>query len=159
MVQLENRLPVRLVRQEQALRRRPVGPSSERSALGLMVLEVSDRVLARLEPRAGPAVLPRLAEQRRQVLRLAERAALPRLAEQRLELELRPAEREAELAALPRLEEALPLAQLALGQLLAVERVPKSALRRRGLRRPAPVRLGQLGVHERPQRGSFEANR
>ena len=139
MVQLENRLPVRLVRQEQALRRRPVGPSSERSALGLMVLEVSDRVLARLEPRAGPAVLPRLAEQRPPVLRLAERAA--------------------ELAALPRLEEALPLAQLALGQLLAVERVPKSALRRRGLRRPAPVRLGQLGVHERPQRGSFEANR
>ena len=151
-------MPVRLVRQEQALRRRPVGPSSERSALGPMVLEVSDRVLARLEPRAGPAVLPRLAEQRRQVLRLAERAALPRLAEQRRQV-LRAAEREAELAALPRLEEALPLAQLALGQLLAVERVPKSALRRRGLRRPAPVRLGQLGVHERPQRGSFEANR
>ena len=145
---------MRLVRQVQALRRRPVGPSSERSALGLMVLEVSDRVLARLEPRSGPAVLPRLAEQRRQVLRLAERAALLRLA-QWLDRE----QREAELAALPRLEEALPLAQLALGQLLAVERVTKSALRRRGLRRPAPVRLGQLGVHERPQRGSFEANR
>ena len=119
-----------------------------------MVLEVSDRVLARLEPRSGPAVLPRLAEQRPPVLRLAERAALLRLA-QWLDRE----QREAELAALPRLEEALPLAQLALGQLLAVERVTKSALRRRGLRRPAPVRLGQLGVHERPQRGSFEANR
>lgn len=118
-----------------------------------MVLEVSDRVLARLEPRAGPAVLPRLAEQRPPVQRLAERAALLRLA-QRLERELRPAE----LVALPRLEEALPLAQLALGQLLAVELVPKSALRR-GLLRPAPVRLGQLGVHGRPQRGSFEANR
>lgn len=151
-------MPVRLVRQEQALRRRPVGPSSERSALGPTVLEVSDRALARLEPRAGPAVLPQLAEQRPPVQRLAERAALLRLA-QRLERELRPAEREAELAALPRLEEALPPAQLALGQLLAVELVPKSALRRRGLRRPAPVRLGQLGVHGRPQRGSFEANR
>ena len=152
---------MRLVRQVKALRRRPVGPSSERSALGLMVLEVSDRVLARLEPRAGPAVLPRLAEQRRQVLRLAERAALLRLELERPELELRLGLelRPSELVALLRLEEALPPAQLALGQLLAVELVPKSALRRRGLRRPAPVGLGQLGVHGRPQRGSFEANR